>query len=37
MVKDNDTADLVIMKTGNIGMTAYGHHVLAIPRIQHGE
>ena len=37
MVKDADTADLVIMKTGNIGMTAYGHHVIAIPRIQHGE
>jgi hypothetical protein len=37
MVKDADTAELVVMKTGNVLMKIYGHEVLAIPRIQIGE
>lgn len=37
MVKDSDTAELVVMKTGNVGMTIFGHDVLAIPRVQIGD
>jgi hypothetical protein len=37
MVKDADTAQLVVMKTGNISLQVHGHEVFAVPRIQHGE
>lgn len=37
LVKDNDTAQVFIMKTGNILIQAHGHDVFVVPRIQHGE
>ena len=36
MVKDSDTAELVVMRSGNISMKSYGHQVFAIPRIENG-
>lgn len=37
MAKDQDTVELIVMKTGNITLRAFGHEVRAIPRIQNGE
>jgi hypothetical protein len=37
MVKDNDTAELVVMRTGNISLKVYGHDVFAVPKAQHGD
>jgi len=35
-VREADTTDLVMMKSGNIAIAVHGHTVLAIPRIQTG-
>lgn len=32
-VREADTTQLMVMKSGNIGLKAYGHDILAIPRI----
>jgi hypothetical protein len=37
MVKENDTAELVVMRTGNISLKVYGHDVFAVPKAQHGD
>lgn len=37
MVKESDTATLIVKKSGNVGMTIFGHSLLAIPRIQIGD
>ena len=37
LVKDADTAEIVVMRSGNISIRVYGHDVLAVPRIQTGE
>lgn len=37
LVKDADSAQFFVMKTGNLFLHAYGHDIFVIPRIQHGE
>ena len=32
-VRDSDTTQLMVMKSGNIGLKIFGHDILAIPRI----
>ena len=32
-VREADSTQLMVMKSGNIGLKIYGHDILAIPRI----
>jgi hypothetical protein len=37
LAKDQDTVDLVVMRSGNISMQLFGFELLAVPRIKTGE
>lgn len=37
IVKESDTAELLVMRTGNISLKVYGHDVFAVPKAQHGD
>lgn len=37
LAKDSDSAQFIIMASGNLSLHAYGHDLIVIPRIQHGD